>query len=138
MEPSVVNSQQQPLLRRAHTMPEIDPLRRRMTPLLLRRETFPEIAAILSNKSINVFLIFVPVAIISGVLGLGAEAVFFLNFLALASLAPVLTMSVLKLSADADPFWGGLLKSVLGNTVELIVCMSMPALRFIPPFTDTI
>lgn len=76
----------------------------------------------LSRRSINTLLIFVPVAIIVGALGLPAEAVFFLNFLALVSLAPVMTMAVLKLSSHADPVWGGLLRAMLGNTVELIVC----------------
>jgi len=69
----------------------------------------------------NVFLVFVPIGVAAGALGWAAVTVFFLNFLAIISLAPLMTFSTWELSASVGRVLGGLLKEILGNGLEMIV-----------------
>lgn len=104
-----------------------------MTPPFSRRQSYREAWKTLWSGYANVLLVFVPAGIISGTLGLPEEVVFWLNFFAVVPLAPLITISVLKLSAHAEQVRGGLLKAILGNTVEMIVSAHYPAVFFFPP-----
>lgn len=131
---------QQPTLRRVDTIAQgpvqagNDEMRAgSVTSLSLSRWTsYREGWTFLNQRYVNVLLVFVPAGIVSGVLELPTEVVFWLNFLALVPLAPVITLAVLRLSADAGPIRGGLLRAVLGNTVEMIVSTLYHA-AFFPP-----
>ncbi|KAL2127383.1 hypothetical protein VTI74DRAFT_10820 [Chaetomium olivicolor] len=91
-----------------------------LTPLL-RRHSYRIAAELFCNERIYAVLLFVPVGLIVGAVGGVHElAVFALNFLAMVPLALLITMVVIKLSGSARPVLGGLLRSVLGNTVELL------------------
>ena len=84
--------------------------------------------AALCSSYMNVLLVFVPIGVAAGALGWAAVKIFFLNFLAIISLAPVMTFSTGELSARVGRVLGGLLKAVLGNAVETIVrhlCLSV-------------
>jgi hypothetical protein len=102
------------------------------TPPLSRWNSYREGWTILSRGHVNVLLVFVPAGIVSGALGLPAEVVFWLNFLAVVPLALLITMAVLRLSAEAGPVRGGLLRAILGNTVEMIVSTLYHAAFFRP------
>jgi hypothetical protein len=69
----------------------------------------------------NVLLVFVPIGVAAGALGWAVVTVFFLNFLAIISLAPLMTFSTGELSASVGRVLGGLLKEILGNGLEMIV-----------------
>lgn len=101
-----------------------------MTPPFSRRDPYREVWKILRSSYANVLLVFVPAGIVSGTLGLPEEVVFWLNFLAVVPLAPLITMAVLRLSVHAGPVRGGLLKAILGNTAEMIVSALYPAAFF--------
>jgi len=76
----------------------------------------------------NVLLVFVPIGIAAGTLGWAVVTVFFLNLLAIISLAPLMAFSIEKLSASIGRVLGGLLKEILDNAVEIIVrslCLSV-------------
>ena len=77
--------------------------------------------AALCSGYINVLLVFVPIGVAAGALGWAVVTVFFLNFLAIISLAPVIAFSTEELSASIGRVLGGLLKAILGNAVETIV-----------------
>jgi hypothetical protein len=97
------------------------------TPTLLRLNSFSDLSTILGHGYTHVLLVFVPAGIVAGALGLPAEVVFWLNFLGVIPLALLMTVSVLKLSANSGPVRGGLLKAVFGNTMEMIVSVLYPA-----------
>jgi Ca2+:H+ antiporter len=75
----------------------------------------------LCSSYMNVLLVFVPIGVAAGNLGWAVVTVFFLNFLAIIPLAPVIAFSTAELSASVGRVLGGLLKSTLGNAVETIV-----------------
>ncbi|USW54615.1 Putative calcium/proton exchanger, sodium/calcium exchanger membrane region [Septoria linicola] len=77
--------------------------------------------AVLKSSYINILLVFVPVAIIAGVLDLPPGAIFVLNFLAIVPLASLLSFATEELSENVGPHIGGLLNATFGNAVELIV-----------------
>lgn len=70
----------------------------------------------------NVFLVFVPLGIISGICKWNQTTVFILNFLAIIPLASLLSFATEELSAKLGQTLGGLLNATFGNAVELIVC----------------
>lgn len=70
----------------------------------------------------NVFLVFVPLGIISGICKWDQTAVFILNFLAIIPLASLLSFATEELSVKLGQTLGGLLNATFGNAVELIVC----------------
>ena len=71
----------------------------------------------------NVFLVFVPLGIISGAMGWNPTAVFVLNFLAIIPLAGLLSFATEELSRKVGQTLGGLLNATFGNAVELIVSL---------------
>jgi Ca2+:H+ antiporter len=84
--------------------------------------------AALCSSYINVLLVFVPIGVAAGALGWAVVTVFFLNFVAIISLAPLMAFSTRELSASVGRVFGGLLKEILGNAVEMIVrhlCLSV-------------
>src|SRR5271168_4847284 len=82
----------------------------------------------LCSSYISVLLVFVPIGVAAGALGWAVVTVFFLNFLAIIPLAPLMAFSTRELSASVGRVLGGLLKEILGNAVEMIVrhlCLSV-------------
>ncbi|KAI9806032.1 MAG: hypothetical protein M1833_004439 [Piccolia ochrophora] len=75
----------------------------------------------LGNNYVNVLLVFVPIGIVAGALGLNPTAVFCLNFFAIIPLASLLSFATEELSAKLGQTIGGLLNASFGNAVELIV-----------------
>jgi Ca2+:H+ antiporter len=84
--------------------------------------------ATLASSYLNVLLVFVPIGIVAGALGWADVAVFFLNFLAMIPLAPLIALSTWELSTNVGWVFGGLLNIVLSNAVKTIVrhpCLSI-------------
>lgn len=79
-------------------------------------------ATIVSNY-VNVLLIFVPLGIISPLVGWSPSATFVLNFLAIIPLASLLSFATEELAATMGETMGGLLNATFGNAVELIVSL---------------
>ncbi|CAF9910879.1 MAG: hypothetical protein ALECFALPRED_006919 [Alectoria fallacina] len=75
----------------------------------------------LTSNYVNVFLVFVPLGIVSGAVGWSPTATFILNFLAIIPLASLLSFATEELSAKLGQTLGGLLNATFGNAVELIV-----------------
>ena len=84
----------------------------------------------LGSNYVNVFLVFVPLGIISGICKWNQTAVFILNFLAIIPLASLLSFATEELSVKLGQTLGGLLNATFGNAVELIVC----SIDFINPW----
>ena len=80
----------------------------------------------LASNYVNVFLVFVPLGIISGNVGWSPTATFILNFLAIIPLASLLSFATEELSVKLGQTLGGLLNATFGNAVELIVRISIP------------
>lgn len=70
---------------------------------------------------VNVLLVFVPLGLISGLLGWSPVTVFTLNFLAIIPLAALLSYATEEISLYVGQTVGGLLNATFGNAVELIV-----------------
>lgn len=86
-------------------------------------ETYRELASVIReshNGPSKLLLFIVPIAIVSRFVGLPAAAVFLLNTAALVPLAAFSTFTVLVLTRNAG-FWGGLIRAVFGNAIELTV-----------------
>jgi Ca2+:H+ antiporter len=79
--------------------------------------------AVLASNYVNVLLVFVPVGIALGALGMNPTAVFVVNFLAIVPLAALLSFATEELSVKLGQTIGGLMNATFGNAVELIVCM---------------
>ncbi|KAG9994379.1 calcium/proton exchanger, partial [Aureobasidium melanogenum] len=77
--------------------------------------------AVLTSNYVNVLLVFVPVGIILGALGMNPTAVFVVNFLAIVPLAALLSFATEELSVKLGQTIGGLMNATFGNAVELIV-----------------
>ena len=75
----------------------------------------------LASNVVNVLLVFVPVGIIAGAVGLNPTVVFVINFLAIIPLASLLSFATEELSLKLGQTLGGLLNATFGNAVELIV-----------------
>ena len=75
----------------------------------------------LVSNPVNVFLVFVPLGIIAGIIGWPPVTIFVLNFLAIIPLASLLSFATEELSAKMGDTLGGLLNATFGNAVELIV-----------------
>lgn len=76
---------------------------------------------VLKSNYVNVFLVFVPLGILGGLLGWDPTAVFVLNFLAIVPLAALLSFATEELAAKLGQTLGGLMNATFGNAVELIV-----------------
>lgn len=70
---------------------------------------------------INVLLVFVPLGIVAGKQGWGANWVFALNFFAIIPLAAVLSFATEEIAHRLGDTLGGLVNATFGNAVELIV-----------------
>jgi Ca2+:H+ antiporter len=99
------------------------------TPLLGDRPDVPQISSnplrdihtIFFNDYINILLVFLPFALISGALEWSSTIVFITNFFALMPLAALLSFATEELSKRVGPGLGGLLNVTFGNATELIV-----------------
>jgi Ca2+/H+ antiporter len=89
--------------------------------LLPSWETYQEVRAAYEDSRINLLLVTVPIAIVAGALGWPPVAVFWLNFLAIIPLAPLIWLSVVEISAVTEHHFGGFLRSTCVNGVEMIV-----------------
>jgi Ca2+:H+ antiporter len=76
---------------------------------------------ILKASHVNILLVFVPMGIIAGALEWNSTAVFFLNFLAIIPLGPLLAFATEQLVSSLGQTIGALLEAILGNAVEWIV-----------------
>jgi Ca2+:H+ antiporter len=77
----------------------------------------------LASNYVNVLLVFVPLGIVSGILGWAPTTVFILNFLAIIPLAALLSFATEEVSAELGQTIGGLMNASFGNAVELIVAV---------------
>ena len=89
--------------------------------LLPSQETYHEVRAAYRNSHVNFLLILIPIAVAAGALGWSPVAVFWLNFLAIIPLAPLIWLSVVELSAVMENYLGGFLRATCINAVEMIV-----------------
>ena len=69
----------------------------------------------------NTLLVFVPLGLAAGLFNWEPIVTFILNFFAIIPLAPLIVVSTRRLAKRAGPVFGGLLKVILGNAVEIIV-----------------
>ncbi|TQS35420.1 hypothetical protein Golomagni_04159 [Golovinomyces magnicellulatus] len=83
--------------------------------------TFQTTKITLLSNYVNVLLVFVPLGIGAGLMGLNPSLVFFLNFLAVVPLAAVLSFATEEISLELGETLGGLLNATFGNAVEMIV-----------------
>ncbi|KAG4304949.1 hypothetical protein PORY_001624 [Pneumocystis oryctolagi] len=79
-------------------------------------------AIVLSNY-VNIFLIFVPLAILCGFFKWNHTITFIFNFIAIIPLAAVLSFVTEELSINVGQTTGSLLNASLGNVVELIIAI---------------
>lgn len=77
--------------------------------------------AVWKSSPANYLLVFVPLGILSGHLGWGSTATFWLNFFAIIPLASLLAFATEELASQVGETIGGLLNATFGNAVELIV-----------------
>lgn len=75
----------------------------------------------LKSSPVNYLLFFVPLGLLAGLLGWGANAVFWINFFAIVPLALILAFATEELAEHTGQTVGGLLNATFGNAVELIV-----------------
>lgn len=80
-----------------------------------------DIRVILCSGYINVFLVFLPFALLAEPLGWSPTVVFATNFFALMPLAGLLSFATEELSKKVGQAIGGLLNVTFGNATELIV-----------------
>lgn len=81
---------------------------------------------VLKTNYVNVFLLFVPLGIIAGLLDWSPVLQFVLNFIAIIPLASLLAFATEELAVPLGQTLGGLLNATFGNAVELIVRQSSP------------
>jgi Ca2+:H+ antiporter len=99
--------------------------------------TFTITKITLLSNYVNILLVFVPLGIISGVMGWNPTAVFILNFFAIIPLAAVLSFATEEISMKLGETMGGLLNATFGNAVELIVCpLKHETLALLTPIGD--
>jgi Ca2+:H+ antiporter len=91
------------------------------SPHAQRSNPLYDVRTILFNDYINVLLIFLPFALISGWLEWSPTVVFTTNFFALMPLASLLSFATDELSKKVGQGIGGLLNVTFGNATELIV-----------------
>jgi Ca2+:H+ antiporter len=80
-----------------------------------------DLRALFCHAYINILLIFLPFAILSGSLSWSSTVVFITNFLALVPLASMLSFTTEELAKTVGVSLGGLLNITFGNATELIV-----------------
>lgn len=85
--------------------------------------------AILRLNNVNVLLAFLPLGILSGLLGWNPIVTAVSNFLAIISLSALVSYSSDELSHYLGELSGALINAMFGNAVELVVC-SPPLYHF--------
>ncbi|ABN65193.2 Ca2+/H+ antiporter [Scheffersomyces stipitis CBS 6054] len=75
----------------------------------------------LKSSPVNYLLVFVPLGLAAGYLQWSANAIFWINFVAIVPLASILAFATEELAEDVGETVGGLLNATFGNAVELIV-----------------
>ncbi|OBT53557.1 hypothetical protein VE04_06747 [Pseudogymnoascus sp. 24MN13] len=113
------------LLRRINSLPVARISRTATASLFTRTETWGDAGPSLNHSygPAKGLLVFVPIGIAAGVCGLPDVAILILNYLALASLAPFITFTVLGLSNGVGVS-SGLLRAIFGNATELIISIT--------------
>ena len=86
-----------------------------------RKNPLNEIRAILFSSYLNVLLVFLPFALISGAQEWSPNIVFTTNFITLMALSSLLSFATEELSKTVGQALGGLLNVTFGNATELIV-----------------
>lgn len=81
---------------------------------------------ILKTNYVNVLLVFVPLGIVSGMVGWSPTMIFCFNFMAIIPLASLLAFATEELAVPLGQTIGGLLNATFGNAVELIVSILQP------------
>jgi len=76
---------------------------------------------VLKTNYVNVFLVFVPIGILAGLLHWNPVLQFVFNFIAIIPLASLLAFATEELAVPLGQTVGGLLNATFGNAVELIV-----------------
>jgi Ca2+:H+ antiporter len=79
------------------------------------------VKTVICSNYVNVMLVFLPLGIISGVLGWAAPLTFGFNFLAIMAMASLLSFATEEFSKTVGQTIGGLLNASFGNATELIV-----------------
>lgn len=79
---------------------------------------------VLKTNYVNVFLVFVPLGIVSGLADWSPVLQFVLNFIAIIPLASLLAFATEELAIPLGQTIGGLLNATFGNAVELIVSIA--------------
>lgn len=82
-----------------------------------------KIRSMLTDKTINLMLIFVPAGFLVNYLGYSATTIFVVNFLAMMPLASLLGDFTEEVSAHTNQTLGGLIQATLGNAVEIVVAL---------------
>ena len=82
---------------------------------------FHDLRILLFSTHINVLLIFLPFAIVSGALDWSPSVIFATNFFALIPLSLLMSLGTKELCMSIGPTAGGLLGVTFGNSTELIV-----------------
>jgi len=90
-------------------------------PLVEHTTPLNDIRTILVHSYIDVLLIFLPFALISGALDWSPKVVFVTNFFAIIPLASLLSFATEELSRTVGQGIGGLLNVTFGNATELII-----------------
>lgn len=90
----------------------------------IERETLRTIRGTLFCSWANLLLFCVPLGLVAGKYEWDSAAVFVLNFLAIFSLAEIISYSTEELSASVGKILGGLINAAFGNAVEMIVSCS--------------
>jgi len=85
----------------------------------------------------HALLILAPLGIAAGLLHWPHVVIFFLNFFAIIPLAPSIVVTTRRLADHTRPGFGGFLKVILGNAVEIIVS-TCSVIRGLFTFTDII
>ncbi|CAM9746562.1 unnamed protein product, partial [Ectocarpus sp. 4 AP-2014] len=82
-----------------------------------------KIWSMISDKWINVMMIFVPAGFAVKWLGCSETTIFVINFLAMVPLASILGDFTEEVSAHTNQTLGGLIQATLGNAVEIVVSL---------------
>ncbi len=77
----------------------------------------------IAGKTINILLLFIPLAVASHHLGWSPVAVFWLNFVAMVPLASLLGDFTEEVAEHTNQVIGGLVNATFGNAVEVVVAI---------------
>lgn len=95
--------------------------RQRNTLVQTKNSIYNVLKLTIKSSPVNYLLVFVPLGILASCLQWSANAIFWINFLAIVPLASLLAFATEELSEHVGETIGGLLNATFGNAVELIV-----------------